>query len=306
MKKVYLLLRNNQQSGPFTIGELLQQQLRSSDMIWIEGKSTAWTYLSELELNPHLHNQEVSDQSQSAKTGDEIEKKAEELRQRILTSTSRAFFPKHVVEIETYASPNNLPEEEIQFIDHRKERKSKNNSVVGELLLTCFVIGLFMLGIYKGPSFLGARHKAQNSVAIQLNSGDQHSARKNDPPAKTVFSAVDTTKKTDSLLTIQKPKQKFSASKKNVIDSTNTGLVLPSNIATVNQENKKEDVVQPPSQASQDNAIKKDDTPVKKEVVSLIPKIKTNNETGKEEKKGFLRGLFKKKKKEDNSAGKER
>jgi hypothetical protein len=302
MKKVYLLLRNNQQSGPFTIGELLQQQLRSSDMIWIEGKSTVWTYLSELELNPHLHNEEVSNQSQSVKTGDEIEKKAEELRQRILTSTPRAFFPKHVVEIETYASPNNLPEEEIQFIDHRKERKSKNNSVIGEMVLTCFVIGLFMLGIYKGPSFLGARHKVQNSVAIQLNSGDQHTARKNDAPAKTAFSAVDTIKKTDSLLIMQKAKQKFSTGKKNVIDSLKTGLAVPSNIA-VNQENKKEDLVQPPSPASQDNAIKKDDTPVKKEVVSSIPEIKTNNEAGKEEKKGFLRGLFKKKKKENNSAG---
>jgi hypothetical protein len=302
MKKVYLLLRNNQQSGPFTIGELLQQQLRSSDMIWIEGKSTVWTYLSELELNPHLHNEEVSNQSQSVKTGDEIEKKAEELRQRILTSTPRAFFPKHGAEIETYASPNNLPEEEIQFIDHRKERKSKNNWVIGELILTCFVIGLFMLGIYKGPSFLGAGHKVQNSVAIQLNSGDQHTARKNDTPAKTAFSAVDTIKKTDSLLIMQKAKQKFSTGKKNVIDSLKTGLAVPSNIA-VNQENKKEDLVQPPSPASQDNAIKKDDTPVKKEVVSSIPEIKTNNEAGKEEKKGFLRGLFKKKKKENNSAG---
>ena len=55
MQRVYLLLRNNQQTGPYTIGELLQQQLRPSDMIWIEGESTAWTYLSELELKPSLH-----------------------------------------------------------------------------------------------------------------------------------------------------------------------------------------------------------------------------------------------------------
>ena len=54
MERVYLLLRNNQQTGPFTIGELLQQQLIPSDMIWIEGKSVAWTYLSELELTPFI------------------------------------------------------------------------------------------------------------------------------------------------------------------------------------------------------------------------------------------------------------
>ena len=54
MERVYLLLRNNQQTGPFTIDELLQQQLRPSDMIWMEGKSAAWTYLSELELIPFI------------------------------------------------------------------------------------------------------------------------------------------------------------------------------------------------------------------------------------------------------------
>ena len=76
MDKVYLLLRNNQQTGPFTIGELLQQQLQPSDMIWIEGKSTAWTYLSELELIPFVKNPEAAVQKNHPKTVDEIERKA--------------------------------------------------------------------------------------------------------------------------------------------------------------------------------------------------------------------------------------
>jgi hypothetical protein len=50
MQKVYLL-RNNQKSGPFTLPELWQQSAQPSDMIWIEGKSTAWTRLYNLELN---------------------------------------------------------------------------------------------------------------------------------------------------------------------------------------------------------------------------------------------------------------
>ncbi|MGZ3847343.1 MAG: GYF domain-containing protein, partial [Flavisolibacter sp.] len=79
MERVYLLLRNNQQTGPFTIGELLQQQLKSSDMIWIEGKSAAWTYLSELELTPFIHHDETSNQQVQLKKEDEIERKAEEL-----------------------------------------------------------------------------------------------------------------------------------------------------------------------------------------------------------------------------------
>src|SRR4029078_7185776 len=119
MERVYLLLRNNQQTGPYTIGELLQQQLRPSDMIWVEGKSNAWTYLSELELIPFAKNPEVSEQIKQTKTPDEIEKKAEELRQRILASAPRTYFPKYTTEIETYASSYKLPEHEMQFIDHQ-------------------------------------------------------------------------------------------------------------------------------------------------------------------------------------------
>ena len=102
MERVYLLLRNNQQTGPFTIGELLQQQLRPSDMIWVEGKTTAWTYLSELELIPFVKASEVQEHSKSIQTSDEIERKAEELRQRVLASAPKTYFPKHTVEIETY------------------------------------------------------------------------------------------------------------------------------------------------------------------------------------------------------------
>src|SRR5215216_4074246 len=122
MERIYLLLRDNQQTGPFTIGELLQQQLRPSDMIWIEGRSTAWTYLSELELIPFVKNSGVVEPDKQIKTEDEIERKAEELRQRVLAAAPKTYFPRRTVEIETYTSPYKLPEDEIQFIDRRKER----------------------------------------------------------------------------------------------------------------------------------------------------------------------------------------
>ena len=55
MKKVYLLLRNNKQSGPHTLEELLQLGLKPKDLIWIEGKSAGWSYPSEInDLKPHL------------------------------------------------------------------------------------------------------------------------------------------------------------------------------------------------------------------------------------------------------------
>lgn len=48
MQKVYLLLRNNEQCGPFTLEELAQQDLRPNDLIWIEGQSNAWLYPTEV------------------------------------------------------------------------------------------------------------------------------------------------------------------------------------------------------------------------------------------------------------------
>jgi hypothetical protein len=294
MDSVYLLLRNNQQSGPFTIDELLQQQLKPSDMIWIEGKSTAWTYLSELELIPFIKKTEMLEQSPTANVTDEIERKAEELRQRVLTASPKNYFQNHLPEIETYSSPYKL-DNEIEFVDYRKERKFKKNTALAELLLTCFVIGLFMVGIYKGKSFLGARHKVQNSVATQLNSGDQHTAKKTYEPTPVALSVVDTTKKTDSSLAIVKEKPKFG---KKEVDSSNTGLVQTTNAAVVNQEQKKEEAtIQNPPPVSQETVAKKEeDMPAKKEVIASVPENKTVHEPVKEEKKGFLRGLFKKKK----------
>jgi hypothetical protein len=292
MDSVYLLLRNNQQSGPFTIDELLQQQLKPSDMIWIEGKSTAWTYLSELELIPFIKKAETSSQVRAVNIPDEIERKAEELRQRVLNASQRSYFQNHPPEIVTYSSPYKL-DDEIQFIDYRKEKRLKKNTALAELLLTCFVIGLFMLGIYNGKSFVGARHKVQNSVATQLNSGDQHTAKRaNNQTNSITVSVIDTTTKSDSSLTFQKGKPKPV---KKEVDSLNADLVQPATV--INQEEKKEEAIINPLPVSQEAVTKKkEDTPIKKEIVSPIPENKTVSEPAKEEKKGFLRGLFKKKK----------
>ncbi|HYO22779.1 MAG TPA: hypothetical protein VER36_10260, partial [Flavisolibacter sp.] len=55
MQKVYLLLRGNQQTGPFNLEELLQFDLKPFDLIWIEGRSAGWYYPQEIpSLQPHL------------------------------------------------------------------------------------------------------------------------------------------------------------------------------------------------------------------------------------------------------------
>ena len=50
----YLLLRDNKESGPFTMDDLLNFGLKPYDLVWIQGKSAAWRYPSEVEeLKPY-------------------------------------------------------------------------------------------------------------------------------------------------------------------------------------------------------------------------------------------------------------
>ncbi len=44
----YLLLRNNKESGPFTLDELVSKGLKAYDLIWVKGKSAAWRYPGEI------------------------------------------------------------------------------------------------------------------------------------------------------------------------------------------------------------------------------------------------------------------
>lgn len=49
----YLLLRDNKQSGPYTVEELAAKGLKAYDLVWLEGKSAAWRYPSEMaDLKP--------------------------------------------------------------------------------------------------------------------------------------------------------------------------------------------------------------------------------------------------------------
>jgi hypothetical protein len=47
--KPYLLLRNNIQSGPYSVEELNMLGLKPFDLIWVEGKSFSWKYPTEID-----------------------------------------------------------------------------------------------------------------------------------------------------------------------------------------------------------------------------------------------------------------
>ena len=43
MDKVYSLLRNNEKSGPYSLEEMVQKELKMVDLVWVEGKSSNWS-----------------------------------------------------------------------------------------------------------------------------------------------------------------------------------------------------------------------------------------------------------------------
>ena len=50
----YLLLRDNKESGPYTADEIITKGIKPYDLVWMEGKSAAWRYPSEIEeLKPY-------------------------------------------------------------------------------------------------------------------------------------------------------------------------------------------------------------------------------------------------------------
>jgi hypothetical protein len=55
MQKVYLLLRSNKQTGPYSLEELLQLNLKPFDLVWVEGRTAAWQYPFEIPaLKPYV------------------------------------------------------------------------------------------------------------------------------------------------------------------------------------------------------------------------------------------------------------
>lgn len=46
--KIYFLLRDNQETGPFSIDEMRSQNLKELDLIWKDGESITWKYPSEM------------------------------------------------------------------------------------------------------------------------------------------------------------------------------------------------------------------------------------------------------------------
>jgi hypothetical protein len=219
MNRVYLLLRDNIESGPFSFDELLQQQLRSSDLIWIEGETNAWIYPYEIEdlrksltgktveqvslpavvpSSAKIQKPEIKNVNQEAtkpsgipvkapkKTNDEIEKRAEELRKKALAFSSQHDFHQQPVLRPIHDFQPHLNERDSVNLVHHKPN---NGLPIGEVLVAAMVIGLVITGWYGGANkyFFNQKAPVVNSVATQLVASDTHAAAAAFPKKSTAY-----------------------------------------------------------------------------------------------------------------------
>jgi hypothetical protein len=170
MEKVYRLMHNNIERGPFSIDELLQQNIQPSDLIWEEGKGK-WQFASQIdELNrPQSsrgsHPDTVQNGSESAQESrttssrewaqandhffadkKEFELRAQELKKEVSMYTPSYHAMPGGDRLRTDTAGGRDLYDHIDLVIHKTE-KSKHHS---QFLLTCLVFGLFIYGWYKG------------------------------------------------------------------------------------------------------------------------------------------------------------
>ena len=174
MEKVYLVLRNNRESGPFTIGELLQQQLKPTDLVWIEGHSHSWSPVSSLKLIP----------SQDTDIPKFPETKAAQVSlNNSVDSTSNYTASQKTAAPTAYAIQR---EDEILFIDHRKEKK-KN---LIEWTSGIAVVGFIAVCLVGGIQFFRPKKEIPATVATQIISDESNKAKSVPAPSRPITTNI--------------------------------------------------------------------------------------------------------------------
>lgn len=302
MKKVYLLLRNNHQAGPYTIDELLQQKLKPFDLIWVEGISKAWTYPAELpQLKDFLEGQadappsSVPSKQAAVSTNHEIEEWAEQLRQKVL-SAPKPFVTGSLREDDTHVEAlRAMARERIEFIDHRKKE-----SPAFEWMSGAMVVFIVVAGVYGGANFFNAKTTLP-IVADKAVTVDNHAAkavaRALSLPERITHkeAKMDTSTEKDTMIfAVTKPQKPSLVPKRRKINVD----ALP---ATAIQK------VTVPSFTENENA-SPDTQPLKEEAkkeIRIEPELRTivTEEPVEKKKPGLFKGLFRKKKKVEESPG---
>ncbi|MFL5788304.1 MAG: hypothetical protein ACJ748_09640 [Flavisolibacter sp.] len=85
MQKIYRILRDNKETGPLTLEELVAMSLKPFDLIWVDGRSAGWRYPSEVEaLKPYLGINENIENPQPSVSARLIHPASNEVRPEVI------------------------------------------------------------------------------------------------------------------------------------------------------------------------------------------------------------------------------
>ena len=303
MQTRYLLLRNNKQSGPYSIDELIGQQLKPTDLVWTEGKSQAWLHPYEMEeFTPTFTKATVSKPGVNAKKETTVQ----------TTSTERVNFdtPQYSTSttsqsVETSYSNSSkhkhepLEEEPIKFVFHKKKAPVNYGQVLGTML----AVTMLFIGWQRG--WFPIHHTdASQTVVVPLISSESHTAK----GRHTSHSAPVIKQEQQPTVLSDAPVEAASAPAG--ISTTELTQAVSRNTTSVVKERKttkkvSKPIIAPPvikQEAITPDLIpaKTDDAAIKTEIVPITTST-TEVKPETEKKKGFglFRGLFHKKKRDD-------
>jgi hypothetical protein len=205
----YLLLRNNKESGPYTIEELKGMTLKSYDLIWIVGKTAAWRYPGEIpefkSFAPTIPEQEASQhliksntEVQSSETSQILKSEQPNAKPREFNtprfSPDRSVYVNHPADRTQSAVSTagllydaNLQsdfETDYNFPELYKRKQSESISFSGKLVWIGTIILLFATGIVTGLMISDRR---------KIFTSDANLPQKNPAINKTVTNASENT-----------------------------------------------------------------------------------------------------------------
>jgi hypothetical protein len=179
----YLLLRNNKESGPFTIDEIKVMSLKAYDLIWIVGKSAAWRYPGEISemksFAPPIPDQ-VTDLTK-AKKGDQANIASRDTNKQNVAPSRSVYVnlpsEKRIATIQhaglLFDRDLSIPEKNeiaYDFSDIYKKKPTQPARFSGKILWLSTIVLLFGAGLLTG-FFISDRRKFFSIDAIHPQSG---------------------------------------------------------------------------------------------------------------------------------------
>jgi hypothetical protein len=303
MKKSYLLLRNNRQSGPFTIDELLQQQLQPTDLVWVEGQSVAWCYppqLTDLNGQPPTAKSIIRKEKKPKKESivakpyyeDNLEKRAEALRNKILSDPqlqntyTQVSLPS--VDGTSFYAGN---EKGVELVYH----SNKKYVTLSQLATVGVVTAVLAMAWYGNWSPVNTKSVSQSAVTPLVTTEENMAKAAFDNTPVAVLDTVNPVISPQQTATVTLPRE-IKASK-TAVDTINPVAVTAAKENTVTEALHGTMAAVEDKQTSVTYAVEKkqavEETKKEEPVMEEEPKKKGLGQT--------LRSIFKKKKKDDTT-----